>query len=90
MSINDFKILRSLYNGTIRYLDNKVFEIVDFLKINNLFNNTMLIITSDHGDHLGEKDLFFHMFSLYDELIKIPLIIKYFSILRIFLQIFYK
>jgi arylsulfatase A-like enzyme len=72
-----FSTLRSIYDGAINYLDNKVFEIYDFLENNNLIDNTMLIITSDHGDQLGEKGLFFHVFSLYDTLIKIPLIIKY-------------
>lgn len=73
----DFKILRSLYDGAIKYLDNKLHELIVFLKEKGLWDDTLLIITSDHGEQLGEHDLFFHVFSLYDYLIKVPLIIKY-------------
>jgi arylsulfatase A-like enzyme len=37
----------------------------------------MLIITSDHGDNIGEHNMMFHWWCLYDTLIKVPLIIKY-------------
>jgi arylsulfatase A-like enzyme len=77
MTDEDFHILKALYDGAIKYLDNKVHEIVLLLKDNDQWNNTILIITSDHGEQLGEHDLFFHVFSLYDYLIKVPLIIKY-------------
>jgi arylsulfatase A-like enzyme len=77
MTDEDFHILRSLYDGAINYLDNKVQEIIILLKENDQWDNTIFIITSDHGEQLGEHNLFFHVFSLYDYLIKVPLIIKY-------------
>jgi len=77
MNNDDFQILKDIYDGAIKYLDQIVYDIFIYLKNNDLFENTLIIVTSDHGDQLGEHDLFLHHFSLYDELIKIPLIIKY-------------
>jgi len=77
MDESDFQTLEALYNGAISYLDRRVHEIYSFLQEENLSDNTMMIITSDHGDNLGEHGIMFHVFCLYDTLIKIPLIIKY-------------
>jgi len=77
MDKKDFMTLRAIYNGAIRYLDYLIFELLIFLMKRRLFDNTMIIITSDHGDQFGEHGLFFHVFSLYDQLIKIPILIKY-------------
>jgi len=83
----DFDILRALYDGAINYLDEKIYEIYSYLDDEQLLDDTMLILTSDHGDNLGEHGLMFHWwwFSLrelncgflYDTLIKVPMIIKY-------------
>lgn len=73
----DFSILEALYNGAINYLDERIYEIYSFLDKEQLLSDTMLIITSDHGDNLGEHNMMFHWWCLYDTLIKIPLIIKY-------------
>lgn len=73
----DFSILKAFYDGAISYLDTRIFEIYSFLQKRELLDNTMVIITSDHGDSFGEHEIFFHAFCLYDTLIKIPLIIKY-------------
>lgn len=67
----------NLYDDEIYYLDNIIKRIYD---INDLYlksENTIFIITSDHGEHLGEKGYYGHLFSLYNELIWVPLIIKY-------------
>jgi arylsulfatase A-like enzyme len=42
-----------------------------------VLDNTVLIITADHGDQFGEHGLFGHSLSLYDTLLKVPLIIRY-------------
>lgn len=73
----DFSVLRAIYDGAIGYLDAKVFDIYSFLEKKGLLDNTMVIITSDHGDSFGEHGILFHHFSLYDTLIRTPLIIKY-------------
>lgn len=72
---DDFKYLISLYDSQICFLDmniRKLFEKLDSCKINN---DTIVIITSDHGESFGEHGLVNHGFSLYDDNIRVPLIL---------------
>lgn len=68
--------LIALYDGEIAYLDSKVGEIVSYLKQNNLYDNSILILTADHGEHFGEHGHYSHVASLYQPIIHIPMIIK--------------
>ena len=81
MSTDDIDILIGAYDNAIRYLDSLIGEIIGILKINNHYENTMIIILSDHGDNIGDHGLMFHYWCLYDTLIKIPLLIKYPSVM---------
>ena len=68
--------VRMLYEGTIKYTDDEFGKFVEKLKEIKQYNNTLFIITSDHGDAFREHGSFSHNAVLYDELIHIPLIIK--------------
>lgn len=62
----------ALYDGAIRHVD---FYIGELLK--NIKDNTLIILSADHGESLGEHNLYFsHSESIYDETLHIPLIIK--------------
>ena len=76
MAEEDFLLLRSVYDVQIAYLDFKIYELIKFLKQKNIYDNSLIIITSDHGDMIGEHNLMHHSYCIYDELIKIPLILK--------------
>ena len=69
--------LLAQYDGEIAYVDNKVGILLEKLKELNVYENTLIIITSDHGEFFGEHGLWFHAHELYQGVIKIPLIIKY-------------
>ncbi len=69
--------LVALYDGEIEYTDSKVGEVISFLKGKGLYDDTMIIITADHGEHFGEYGLWSHCSSLYREVLKIPLVIKF-------------
>jgi len=71
-----FDTLRSVYDAQISYLDFRVKELIDILKSRNIYDNSIVIITSDHGDLIGEHDLVHHSYSVYEELIHVPLIVK--------------
>lgn len=73
----DFRILTSLYDGEICYLDREVGKLVDFLKESRLLDNTILLITSDHGENLGDHGLMNHQFCLYQTLLHVPCILRY-------------
>jgi arylsulfatase A-like enzyme len=77
MGEDDFSILRSLYDGEIAYLDTKVKEICDYLAGLDMLDRALLIITSDHGENIGEHDFMGHQFCLYDTLLRVPLVIRH-------------
>jgi arylsulfatase A-like enzyme len=74
---SQLNLLRSLYDGQINYFDYCLKELIEYIKSIGFYENTLLIITSDHGELLGEHGLLHHEFVLYDQLIKVPLIIKF-------------
>jgi arylsulfatase A-like enzyme len=65
-----------LYDDAIYYLDHILNQIWVILKELSLVGNTFIIITSDHGEHFGEKRMYNHISSLYNELIWVPLIMR--------------
>lgn len=66
------------YDAEIYSVDKAFGILIDFLKKEDLYNNTIVIFTSDHGEELGEHgNMGIHGHTLYDELLKIPLIIKF-------------
>ncbi len=73
----EIELLKVLYDSEIAYTDSIVGEIIDILKKEGMYDNTMIIITSDHGEHFGEHGHWSHVASLYNEVLHIPLIIKF-------------
>ncbi len=69
--------LISLYDGAIRYLDTHLGVFFQRLKELGIYDSSLLIITSDHGDTFGEHGLVSHGASLYEAEVHVPLIIKY-------------
>ncbi len=69
-----FAILNQLYDGEINYLDTHVFDLLNILLRDGRLDNTLIIITSDHGENIGDHDHFAHVFNIYNTLLKIPLI----------------
>lgn len=73
----DFRLLRNLYHAELSYLDSCLGRFFDFLRALKLWDNTILIVTSDHGDNFGEHGLFGHGLCLYDTILKVPLILRF-------------
>jgi arylsulfatase A-like enzyme len=69
--------LISQYDGEIAYLDFHLGKLIAKLKERGLYENSLIIITSDHGEAFGEKNLFNHGVSVYQDQVFVPLIIKY-------------
>jgi arylsulfatase A-like enzyme len=71
------KTLRGLieaYDGTIRHIDAQLGKFMNYLNDNGLSNNTLFIITSDHGEGLGEHGYLLHNPYVFEEQRRIPLI----------------
>jgi arylsulfatase A-like enzyme len=77
MSEEDFEILKALYDGELSYLDFMLNEVFELLRERGIFDDTLLIITADHGENIGDHGLMAHQYCLYDTLIRVPLIIRY-------------
>jgi arylsulfatase A-like enzyme len=65
-----------LYDGSLRYIDREVLRVVDGLRERGWFEGTALIVTSDHGEAFGEHHFWDHAWTLYDELLRVPLYVK--------------
>ena len=77
MPENDRRHLISQYDGGIAYLDSQIGKLLSRLKELGLYETSLIIITSDHGECFGERNLINHGVSVYQDQIYIPLIIKY-------------
>jgi arylsulfatase A-like enzyme len=71
----DFMI--SQYDGAITFLDLQIGRLLDELGKRGLYENTMVVITSDHGESFGDHGLVGHGSSLYEDQIHVPLIVKW-------------
>jgi arylsulfatase len=68
----------SQYDREIRYMDEQFKRFIETLKKLGLYDNSLIIFTSDHGEGMGEHNYFFaHGENLYNSLTHVPLIIKY-------------
>lgn len=67
----------SQYDGGIAYIDSRIGEIVAYLKQTGRYDNTLIIVTSDHGEAFGERNYVGHGNSPYHNLLGVGLIVKY-------------
>lgn len=64
-----------LYDGEISFTDNLLGRLYEYLEKNKLLNTTIIVLTSDHGEGLGEHQETGHGFFIYDATTHVPLII---------------
>ncbi|MGO1481020.1 MAG: choline-sulfatase [Brachybacterium sp.] len=74
-SAEEVRRARRAYYAAVSYIDDQVGRIVGRLETLGLAENTVVLITSDHGDMLGEKGLWFKM-SPYEQSARVPLILR--------------
>jgi arylsulfatase A-like enzyme len=63
------------YDSCLSYLDGRLRVLFQELERRGLLNETIVVITSDHGEAFGEHDLYGHGVSLYEDQIRVPLIV---------------
>ncbi len=68
--------LDGMYDAEVAYQDDQLGIFFQRLQDSGALDNTLVIICSDHGEHLGEKHFIGHSISLYNELVNVPLIIR--------------
>jgi len=72
------KNIIALYDGEIRYTDELLIApLLEKLRETGLYDRTMIVLTSDHGEEFFEHSGWGHGYSVYDEALKVPLMIKF-------------
>ena len=77
MDPRDLAHVRALYDGEIRYTDDHLGRIVATLRALDVLDDTIVVVTSDHGEEFFEHGLKGHGVALYDEVIRIPLVVRW-------------
>lgn len=76
LSSEDIQYLVDLYDSEIAFTDHHIGRILDFIHSSKkLSSDTLIVIVSDHGEEFMERDWLGHTNSLYNEQIRVPLII---------------
>jgi len=73
----DIEDIRKDYLEESLLLDTYLGDLFSFIKSQGIYDDSLIIVTSDHGQSLVEHGFFGHGIYLYDELVRVPLIIKY-------------
>lgn len=69
--------LIDLYDAELRYTDEQIGVLLDRLDARGLLDDTLVIITADHGDAFGEHGYYEHPRYLHDGLVHVPLIVRH-------------
>jgi arylsulfatase A-like enzyme len=65
------------YDGAIAYLDDELGKLFVHLKEHGLYEKSLIIVTSDHGELFGEQGLYDHRVPMYEGVMRVPLLIKF-------------
>lgn len=72
----EYQRVFELYDGAVRQADEGFGQLIQQLKALDLLEDTIVILTSDHGKELGEHGAIGHGHALYQEMLSVPLIIR--------------
>lgn len=65
------------YHGGIRFIDEEVGRMLEVLRQRGVLDNTIVVVTSDHGEQFGEHGLSLHGNSLYRQALHVPFVLVY-------------
>ena len=72
----DWQEMIAAYWGYCTYIDSEIGRIIKYLKKMNLYDDTVIIFSTDHGDMIGSHRIFNKGFQMYEETHRIPLIVR--------------
>ncbi len=70
------EFVRDLYDGEIRHTDAGIGRLLESLKSLGHYDDTLILLTADHGEEFLERGWLGHTRTLYDELVRVPLIVR--------------
>jgi arylsulfatase A-like enzyme len=68
--------LEAYYDGQIRWVDDSVARLLEALRREDRYEDALIVLTSDHGDAFYEHGFISHSTTPYEELVRVPLIVK--------------
>jgi arylsulfatase A-like enzyme len=75
--ISDVDYVIAQYDGEVAYMDSCIQSIFTTLETQGILDETIVVITSDHGETLDDHDCYFDHHGLYDQTLHVPMIIRY-------------
>lgn len=73
--VAELEILRGLYLGDVAAADAKLGSVLDLVEARGI-ENLVTVVTSDHGEHFGERRLLDHEFSVQEAVLRVPLVVR--------------
>jgi len=74
-SAEERTLIGATYDATILELDALLAELFEALQSRDLLEDTVIVLTSDHGEQLGERGSYLHQYSLDEDLLSVPLVL---------------
>jgi len=74
---DELEAIGAVYDATLAELDAETDRLLAGLGSRGLLDDTIVVLTADHGENLGDHHLFNHRFALWDTLLHVPLVIRY-------------
>jgi arylsulfatase A-like enzyme len=72
----DRDVVKRQYDAAVRYLDDRVAELLGIFRRRGLLDGALVVITSDHGEYLDTHGMWSHHFLVHEDLIHVPLLIR--------------
>ena len=73
----EIDLTRATYDAALAELDDLFGRLMQALERGGWLEDTIVILTSDHGEHLGEQHMLDHQYSVYQPLLHVPLVVRY-------------
>lgn len=75
--LTDADYVRAMYDAEVRYVDEAVGELLDTLEDLGLAEDTLVLVSADHGESLLEHNILFEHHGLYDVTTRVPFIVRW-------------
>jgi len=75
LSDSDFRLLRGLYRAEVAYVDEQLAALRAALRDAGEIEDTIFVVTADHGENVGDHGMMDHQYCLYDTLVNVPLVL---------------
>lgn len=73
---SDYRKSKAAYQGLVSHVDERVGKVIDQLKAQNLYDDSLILFLSDHGSMMGEHGFVEKWGHMYEQVMRIPMVIK--------------